>query len=168
MAVRITSKLTRPAGAKLGYPSPVARRLLRRLVGSMSFPSFLPATRSARPRLPSGGSLGLYFPTFDGTMLGYDCPMSISGRFTCRSLPNTLAAPLLCVPLRARWQSEALRPRQGSWSAGTPALPAFYPRRHVALPSSQVPPVSACPALRPRWGPRHSPLRAADCCLPLH
>jgi hypothetical protein len=87
-------------------------------------------------------------------MLGYDCPMSVSGRFTCRSLPNTLAAPSLCVPLRARWQSEALRPRQGSWSAGTPALPAFYPRRHVALPSSRVLPVTPCPALRPRWGPR--------------
>ena len=98
LAVRITSKLTRPAGAELGYPSPVARRLLRRLVGSMSFPSVLPATRSARLRLPSGGSLGLHFPTLSGIMLGYDCLLPVSGRFTCRSRPNTLAAPLVCVP----------------------------------------------------------------------
>src|SRR5206468_12637684 len=25
-----------------------------------------------------------------------------------------------------------------------------------------------CPALRPRWCPAHSPLRAQDCCLPAH
>jgi len=98
LAVGITSKLTRPAGAELGYPSPVARRLLRRLVGSMSFPSVLPATRSARLRLPSGGSLGLHFPTLNGSMLSYDCPLPVSGRFTCRSRPDTLSAPLVCVP----------------------------------------------------------------------
>src|SRR5919109_4121761 len=56
LAVRITSRLTRPPGAELGCPSPVAGNLLRRLVGSKSFPSLLPAPRSARLRLPSGGS----------------------------------------------------------------------------------------------------------------
>src|SRR5262249_61480021 len=39
-------------------------------------------------------------------------------------------------------------------------------RRHVALPSSRVPPMATCPALRPRWGPGHSPKRPQDCCLP--
>jgi len=29
------------------------------------------------------------------------------------------------------------------------------PRRHVALPSSRVPPVAPCPALRPRWDPAY-------------
>jgi hypothetical protein len=82
LAVRITSRLTKPPGAELDYPSPVARILLGRLVGSKSFPSLLPPTRSARPRLPSRGSLGPHFPTFCGTMLSYDCPMSLSGRFT--------------------------------------------------------------------------------------
>jgi hypothetical protein len=71
---------------------------LRRLVGSASFPSVLPATRSIRLRLPSGGSLGLHFPTLNGTMLSYDCPLPISGRFTCRSRPDTLSAPSVCVP----------------------------------------------------------------------
>ena len=100
--VRITSRLTRPPGTELDYPSPVARNPLRRLVGSKAFPSVLPVTRSARPRLPSSGSLGPCFPTFTGTVLGYDCPVSLLGRFACRSLPNTLAAPVVCVPCRAR------------------------------------------------------------------
>src|SRR4030095_16842847 len=34
------------------------------------------------------------------------------------------------------------------------------------LPRSRVPPLAACPALRPRWGPRHSPSRVQDCGLP--
>jgi hypothetical protein len=36
----------------------------------------------------------------------------------------------------------------------------------MALPSSRVTPVDTCPALRPRWGPIHSPMRSWDCCLP--
>ena len=96
--VRITSKLITPAGAELGYPSPVTRILFGRLVGSKSFPSLLPVSRSARLRLPSRGSLGSHFPTFTGTMLSYDCPVSLLGRFACRSLPNTLAASAVCVP----------------------------------------------------------------------
>ena len=36
----------------------------------------------------------------------------------------------------------------------------------MALPSSRVTPVDPCPALRPRWGPIHSPMRSWDCCLP--
>jgi hypothetical protein len=147
LTVRITSRLTKPPGAELGCPSPVTGNPLRRLVGSMSFPSILPVTHSTRPRLPSGGSRGPDFPTFAGTMLSYDCPMPVSGRFAWRSLPNTLAAPLVCVPSRARRQPEAVCPRQGSWSAGPPALPACSPRRHVALPSSRASPVTPCPAL---------------------
>ena len=47
--------------------------------GSKSrFPSFLPLTRYTRPHLPSGGSLGSHFPTFFGTMLGYDYPLFFS------------------------------------------------------------------------------------------
>jgi hypothetical protein len=57
---------------------------LRRLVGSVSFPSFQPTTRYTRPRLPSSGSLGPHFPTFSGTMLGYDYHLSIS-------MPSALA-----------------------------------------------------------------------------
>jgi len=102
-AVRITSRLTRPAGAELGYPSPVTRMLFRRLVGSKSFPSLLPVPRSARLRLPSRGSLGSPFPTFTGTMLSYDCPVSLSGRFASRSLPDTLSAPSFVSRTAVRW-----------------------------------------------------------------
>jgi hypothetical protein len=44
--------------------------------------------------------------------------------------------------------------------------PGFSSRRQVALPSSRVPPMKTCPALRPRWCPAHSPSRTQDCCLP--
>jgi hypothetical protein len=98
LAVRITSKLTRPAGAELGYPSPVTRIPWGRSVGSKSFPSLLPVPRSARLRLPSAGSLGPPFPTFPGTMLRYDCLVPFSGRFAYCALPNTLSASALCVP----------------------------------------------------------------------
>ena len=66
-----------------------------------------------------------------------------------------------------RWPSEAANQRRGSWSAGTPALPARLTRRPLALPSSRVPPLTPCPALRPRWSPDHLPCRGRDCCLPL-
>jgi len=36
----------------------------------------------------------------------------------------------------------------------------------MALPSSRVTPLYACPALRPRWCPETSPYRSQDCCLP--
>jgi hypothetical protein len=158
VTVRITSRLTKPPGAELGCPSLVAGNPLRRLVGSKSFPSVLPVTRSPRPRLPSRGSLGPHFPTFVGTMLSYDCPVPVSGRFACRSRPNTLAASSLCVPLWARWQLEALCHRQGSWSAGTPALPAFWTKETRgspkfpsfpcdSLPCSQTPVESVALAL---------------------
>jgi len=39
-------------------------------------------------------------------------------------------------------------------------------RRQVVLPRSHVTPMHACPALRPRWCPPHSPYCAQDCCLP--
>jgi hypothetical protein len=141
---------------------------LRRLVGSKSFPSLLPVTRSARRRLPSGGSLGLHFPTLSGRMLSYDCLLPVSGRFPCRSLPDPLFASSVCVPSAGSWPlRSSYAYAWPTWSPGTP-LPGSSTRRQGALPRSPVPPLSACPALRPRWRPRCSPLRAADRCLPLH
>src|SRR5262249_4049657 len=46
---------------------------------------------SARRRLPSPGSLGPHFPTFLGTMRRYDCHLSVSEGFTCRSPLRYLA-----------------------------------------------------------------------------
>src|SRR5262249_8762696 len=96
--VRITSRLTRPPGAELGYPPPVAGNLLRRLVGSKSFPSLLPVTRSTRPRRPSRGSLGSYFPTFAGTMLSYDCFVPLLGRFASARSPIPWLLPWFVFP----------------------------------------------------------------------
>ena len=57
----------------------LTRAVWLKVLGSKSrFPSFLPITRYTRPRLPSSGSLGPHFPTFYGTMLGYDCHLSFS------------------------------------------------------------------------------------------
>ena len=93
LAVRITRKLTRPTGASLGYPAPVVGFALRQLLGSMSFLSFHPTGAMPGLSLPSGGSLGSHFPTFCGTMLGYDChlPISVSCR-SSRSFTDTLFA----------------------------------------------------------------------------
>ena len=76
--------------------SPVTGGLLRRFVGSMSFPSFLPTTRYTRPRLPSSGSLGSHFPTFFGTTLGYDYHLFLSVP-SFRSVIDTLLVPFVRV-----------------------------------------------------------------------
>jgi hypothetical protein len=65
--------------------------------------------------------------------------------------------------VRARKRSPS---RQGSWSPGTPRLPRVVTRRLLALSSFRVPPLSACPALRPRWCPAHLAPCLRDCCLP--
>ena len=93
--------------------SPVAGCLLRRVVGSMSFPSFLPTTRYTRPRLPSSGSLGSHFPTFYGTMLGYDYQLSFS-------MPFVLWSPIPCLFLRFVSSLQA-RQRSGTLAL-TPGL----------------------------------------------
>jgi hypothetical protein len=102
-AVRITSKLTRPAGAELGCLSPVTKMLLRRLVGSKSIPSLLPVTCSARLCRLSRGSLGPHFPTLPGTMLGYDCPVSLLGRFASARFPIPCLLPRFVSRYAARW-----------------------------------------------------------------
>jgi hypothetical protein len=52
-----------------------------------------------------------------------------------------------------------------AWGRPLP-LSGHVARRQVVLPSSPVTPRHACPALRPRWCPRHAPYGAQDCCLP--
>ena len=67
------------------------------------------------------------------------------------SAPNTLVAPLLSLTgqVRALLTSARTPPR---WLTG--ALDRIhYSRKHLALPSSQITPLTACPARRPRWCP---------------
>jgi hypothetical protein len=124
-----------------------------------------PLECSARRRLPSRGSLGSHFPTFPGTIRRYDCHRPFSGSFACRSFPDTLRASFVRgvpVGLVAR---RKLPVTPGPLVTRSPT-PGLSSRRPMALPSSRVPPVKPCPALRPRWCPAHSPKRTQDCCLP--
>ena len=137
-------------------------------VGELNVSPLSPASGcSARRRLPSRGSLGPHFPTFVGTLRRYDCPLSLSGRFACRSLPDTLRAFMVRgLPHGLGTSGKAPRIPPGLLVTRSPP-PGISSRRQVALPSSRVPPVKTCPALRPRWCPAHSPSRAQDCGLPV-
>src|SRR5574341_2163396 len=61
------------------------------------------------------------------------------------SLPDTLSAPLLCVPLPVRGLPGAACPRQGSWSAGTPALPACSDKESEGSPKFPSSPCEPMP-----------------------
>ena len=92
------------------------------------------------------------------------------GRSVLPLLPRSLGSRLwLCVPWsrKAHVRGRRLLSTPGVLPSlgGTPA-PDLSPRRPLALPSSRVTPVNACPALRPRWCPGHAPWRLQDCCLP--
>ena len=92
------------------------------------------------------------------------CPSQVASLVAGSPIPCPL--PPLCVPRGSSRGEKAPTRRQGSWSAGTPLLPALVTRRQLALSSSRITPVSACPALRPRWCPKHLAWRLRDCCLP--
>ena len=136
------------------------------MVISRYLPSVCPAARDARRRLPSSGSCGPEFPTFTGTMLRYD---SLPARLG--SLRLSLASRYLACFRGVRGVPQGLatwwKPPGHARAFGRPVpLSGNVARRQVVLPSSQVTPMNACPALRPRWCPRHSPYCAQDCCLP--
>lgn len=96
------------------WPAPQSPEfVLRWVVTSKCLPSFLPVERYTRPRLPSGGSLGSHFPTFIGTMLGYDYHLFVS-------MPSAFArSPIPCwfLPfvsfLQARHRSGTLASTPG-------------------------------------------------------
>ena len=122
---------------------------------------------SARRRLPSRGSLGPHFPTFLGTMRRDDCRPAPLG-----VLRLSLASPIPCLLPWVRGVPEGLGARAEApghaRACGHPVPHSGYAtRRQVALPSSRVPPLKTCPALRPRWCPAHAPKRTQDCCLPV-
>jgi hypothetical protein len=119
--------------------------LVTRLVSAKSLVC-RPTACSARRRLPSRGALGSHFPPFRGTLRRYDCHLSLSESFACRSFPDPLrASRCLWSPRRARGLVEAPRARQGLWSPGPPLRAS----RQGARGLSHVP---ACPLCR------HAPL----------
>jgi hypothetical protein len=137
--------------------SPVIGSLLRRFVGSKSFPSCLPASRYARPRLPSSGSLGSHFPTFTGTTLGYDYQLFFSMPYALARSPIPCLFPFVRVPFPARYRSGTLALTPGllglpvrlfrlshKETDGSPKFPG-YP--FELMPCSSTPVVSSALAL---------------------
>jgi hypothetical protein len=130
---------------------------LRQFVGSKSFLSFFLATRYARPRLPSSGSLGPHFPTFSGTMLSYDCHLPVSVSYAFARLPIPCLFLLFVSLLQARYRSGTLALTPGllghpvrlfrvvyKETNGSPKFPG-YPFK--LMPRSSTPVVSSALAL---------------------
>jgi hypothetical protein len=70
---------------------------------------------------PPVGRLGHTSPPSQVLCSAKTATLPVSGRFACRSLPNTLPASIRSwCPARARGLVEAPRPRQGFWSPGPP------------------------------------------------
>ena len=135
------------------------------MVSSESLSCIVPTGSPARRRLLSRGSLGPHFPTFPGTMRRYDCRPAPLGVLHLSLVPRYLACSRRSwCPSRARGLVEA----PGHARAFGHPVPhsGYKTRRQVALPSSRVPLLKTCPALRPRWCPAYSPYRTQDCCLP--
>jgi hypothetical protein len=121
-------------------------------------PAGLPpaSTAVSLAALPPVGPLGLSSPPSPVLCSAKTATLPISGRFACRSLPDTLSALLVrVVPYGLMaWA----RPPDHTRAFGHPVPHSGHvTRRQRALPSSRATPIDACPALRPRWCPAHSP-----------
>jgi hypothetical protein len=105
---------------------------------------------------PPVGPVGLGAPPSSVLCAATTALLPVSGHCTCRSRPDTLLASVCSwSPIRARDRVEAPDPAR---AFGHPVpLSGSSTRRQVALPRSRVTPLHACPALRPRWCPVHSP-----------
>jgi hypothetical protein len=110
---------------------------------------------------PPVGRVGLTSPPSQVLCAAKTASLSLSGRFACRSLPDTLPASVrLWCPLRARDRVEAPPSRQGLWSPGplirefgkeTGGSPKFPSSPSGDMPRSQTPVVS-CPLAIARSG----------------
>ena len=131
---------------------------------------------SVRLRLPYSGSLGPRFPTFPACLLGRPSVLcsAKTARSPSRNAPfvtsrcDTLLTPpgFVCPVLLGSLRGEvASAPAPGLFSIRQTSFPV-YPQGDNWLSQVPVLPIGACPALGPRWCFRHSPSRAASCCLP--
>ena len=113
---------------------------------------------------PPVGPLGLGSPPSPVLCAAKTTSLPVSGRFACRSLPDTWPASVRsCCPRGARAVLEAFTPRQDLWSPGVPireygketgGSPKFPSFPFACMPRSQTPVVSSALALtRPRLLP---------------
>jgi hypothetical protein len=135
------------------------------LVSSMSLPCLPPADALPDGAFPPVGRLGLTSPPSPVLCAATTATLPVSGSCTCRSFPDTLPASIVRGIPYGLVARRKLRGTPGPLVTRSPS-PGMWSRRQMALPSSRVPPVKTCPALRPRWCPGYSPLRTQDCCLP--
>ena len=131
------------------------------MVLARSLPSFCPAHRDARRRLPSSGACGPEFPPSQVLCAAKTASRPLSGHFAWRSRPDTLPVSVRSwCPARARDLVETPKPRQGLGSPGPPCRecdqetdgsPKFpsYPCDY--LPRSETP-VVACVLALPHPG----------------
>src|SRR5215472_14794759 len=114
---------------------------------------------------PPVGPLGLSSPPSPVLCSAKTATLPVSGRFACRSLPDTLPTSVCSwCPSRAHDLVEVPRPRQGLWSPGPPFRE--FDKETRGSPKFPSSPCEDMPSLRPRWCPAHSPRRTQDCCLP--
>ena len=168
LAVRTTRQLTKPTGASLNYPSFVVGLALRQLVGSASFLSFRPTHAIPGLAFPPVGRLGLTSPpslvlrSATTATRPSRCPLLVARP----PIPCSFLTFVSSLTFKLVAAQEPL-PQRPACLVSRYAISGLPTRKQVALPSSQATPLSACPALRPRWCPEHSPYRTQDCCFPL-
>ena len=114
---------------------------------------------------PPVGRLGLTSPRSSVLCSAKTAPLSFSGRFACRSLPDTLSAPSVCVPNGSLVGGSS--PHARALGQPVPLLFRRRTRRPVALPSSRVPPLTTMPRSQTPVVSYPLAIRGRDCCLPL-
>src|SRR5262249_12243186 len=133
--VQITSTLITPAGAELGYPSPVTRMPFGRFVGSKSFPSFLLVHARPGVAFPPVGRLGLTSPRSSVlcSATTAPCPSRVA------SLPLAPRYLVCFLTLCSLWLGGGWKLSTAARALGQPVPLLFRPFEHGDTGLSQVP-----------------------------
>ena len=122
--------------------------LVTRLVSAESLSCVCPLNALPDVAFPPVGPVGLGSPLSPVLCDATTATVPLSGRFTCRSLPDTLRASIVRgVPSGLGTSGKAPRIPPGLLVTRSPS-PGSTSRRPRALPRSRVPPVQTCPARR--------------------